>query len=639
MLRVINKYCHGYTFIPFAHALKTKGLFEKLTTGRSYSFEDVRSMIQANPGYLKAGLEMLIILGWIDQSDGYYTIGINIDDHELIPKDVISIYKAKPIDLITKKSHADLLTRWLNDVINGWGCNNTFSLLLDGIIMLPVLIALRDKFNNHAFLSDDESTIPTVRFIQEVFITKGWAKRIENKFELGAVGSFMISHSLIAGVTVSYRPLLKNMQEILFGEPNLLFGSECDEEKHIDRSLNVLASGFQHEKYFKELEKVFNQIFDGSTLELPDYIADMGCGDGNLLKRIYNFTTSKIKEKEVLNHRAFGLIGLDYNKKALIESEKNLAQISDHHLLHGDIGNPEQMELDIEQLGIDFKKIMHIRSFLDHNRPFIRLTNAHSYQKWAHISFESFGIDVDGTIISPEEMMENLSKHLEKWSKVLNKYGLLALEVHSQTRQIKKNHFDTAEGFHFDALHAFSNQFLCEPEYYLLTMARNSLFAKRHFYCYPKGFPYNRITLGYYEKQSYFIDFAALKTKSIFQSELAIREGKGKLKALLNVFGDISFVICSNEGVLRGLIVCAELQIDSVNINQRTIEIEALLVEEDVDHSWPAELLCFAVRYFNLQDRTQKVVINRSKVNISKSLENKIIHRSWNIEQKLEMRS
>ncbi|WP_027363075.1 hypothetical protein [Desulfospira joergensenii] len=638
MLRVINKYCHGYTFVPFAYALKNRGFFDKLTIGRSYSFEDLRNLTHANSGYLKAGLEMLVVLDWIKQSGDDYTVGSNMDEHEFIPKDVITLYKVNPRDLITKKSHTDLLARWLNEVMDGWRCSDRFSLLLEGVILLPVLISLRDKSINHALLSDNESAIPAVKFIQEVFIKKGWAKPSESKFEIGAVGKFMISHSLIAGVTVSYRPLLKNLEKILFGEPNLLLCSECGEESHIDRSLNVIASGFQHEKYFKEVEKVFNQIFEGSTLELPDYIADMGCGDGNLLKRIYNSTAGKTQNKDAFNHRSFGVIGLDYNPKALIESEKKLSQISDHHLLQGDIGNPEQMKSDIEQLGIDFKRTMHVRSFLDHNRPFTRLTDVHSYQKWTQISFASFGIDIDGTIIPPEEMMENLSQHLKKWSKVLNKYGLLALEVHYQTQQTKKNHFDTAEGFHFDTLHTFSNQFLCEPEYYIAAMARNSLFAKRHFYCYPKGFPYNRITLGYYEKESYFIDFATLRTKEIIQSELVRGEENRNAKALLNVFGDISFVLCSNEGNLKGVIVCAESKIDSAAESQSTIEIEALLIEEDIDHLWLAGLLCFAVRFFNLQDRTGKIVVSRSKIGISKNLEDEIIQRFWNIEQKLEMR-
>ena len=60
------------------------------------------------------------------------------------------------------------------------------------------------------------------------------------------------------------------------------------DETHIDRTLNVIGSGFQHQRYFADIEEIILSIFDNDDFERqPRYIADMGCGDGSLLKRIH----------------------------------------------------------------------------------------------------------------------------------------------------------------------------------------------------------------------------------------------------------------------------------------------------------------------------------------------------------------
>ena len=57
------------------------------------------------------------------------------------------------------------------------------------------------------------------------------------------------------------------------------------------RCRNVLASGFMHQRYFTDMATVhLRRTFDEIPLaEQPSHIVDMGCGDGRLLRTLYEY--------------------------------------------------------------------------------------------------------------------------------------------------------------------------------------------------------------------------------------------------------------------------------------------------------------------------------------------------------------
>ena len=99
----------------------------------------------------------------------------------------------------------------------------------------------------------------------------------KNHFVFSEVGHFLLQRIFINATVASYRPMLSKMDGLLFGEAQAVFDRGIsDDEAHVDRMLNVLGSGFQHEKYFAELDDIILSIFNEQPYEKqPKYVADM----------------------------------------------------------------------------------------------------------------------------------------------------------------------------------------------------------------------------------------------------------------------------------------------------------------------------------------------------------------------------
>lgn len=90
----------------------------------------------------------------------------------------------------------------------------------------------------------------------------------------------------------------------------------------MDRKLNVIGSGFMHNKYFADLTHVFaKRIFDETPLdEQPLVVADMGCGDGTLLKTIYLYVRDHTLRGRHLGTHPLTMCGVDFNDDSLRET-------------------------------------------------------------------------------------------------------------------------------------------------------------------------------------------------------------------------------------------------------------------------------------------------------------------------------
>lgn len=559
MLRILNRYSHGYTFFPVACALREKGFFGLFHDGKRYSIEELAGDSGAHTGYLKHGLEMLAVMNWIETAEGKYALTDKASEARYLQEWLYPLYGYGFIEAVTGKEAAAVFGKGLDIVTRGWGCESPLSEMLDGVVMLPLMFGLVRGNLIEAVKENDHSCLPLVEKIRNVFVAKKWAGEESGEFKLSGIGKFMLGRCMVAGVTASYRPMLSHIPELLFGDPETVVLADVGNEKHVDRELNVQSSGFQHEKYFKEIEQAIISIFSDPPVEdQPDYVSDMGCGDGTLLKRIYEVIRDKTERGRFLTGCPVTMIGMDFNTRALEETESNLQGIP-HKLLFGDVGDPFRIPDDLKKIGVtEAGRVMHVRSFLDHNRKYVAPKDASGVEKWSRLPFESAGIGPGGTFVSPAEIMQNLSEHLRRWSSILGRFGLLALEVHYQTRWAKKEFFDTAEGFHFDVLHAFSRQYLCEPEYFLAAMAENGLFPRRLCRGYPKGFPYTRITLGYFEKKPYRVEFAFTKRMD------ALRDLKGgagleigAYKGMLDRAPELSFVLCGERGEVLSALLCS----------------------------------------------------------------------------------
>lgn len=514
MLEIINTYNNGFVAIPVIIACKKRGFFNLLTHETTLSFEEISEQLKANSGHLQVALRMLESLHWLSRNEqGKYFLTPEAANYKAIPEGVLQLYQL-PIESYLQGEQPDLLGKWIECSCQRWNIDNRLIAdFLDGLLVIPLLLALHkhNLFENSKRKPLFSSlSSPIQKDLIELFANLGWIELKIGQLTFTKVGQFIKERALNTAIVASYTPMLSRMDDVLFGNCLSVFQSDAltlSQENHIDRTLNVIGSGFQHQKYFTDLEESILSIFNRFPLEeQPKYIADMGCGDGTLLKRVWETIRFRSARGKAIKEYPLLLIGVDYNEASLTASARTLTGLP-HIVLPGDIGQPEQMVEDLKAHGIyDLENILHIRSFLDHDRPFISPQKTAQLEIRKHIPYQGVYVDRTGGSIPPHIMIQSLVEHLERWSSVVTKHGLIILEVHCLEAEIVYQFLNKSENLYFDAVQGFSKQYLVEAKVFLVAAAEVGLFPKSKFSVkYPKTFSFTRITLNYFEKRPYKI--------------------------------------------------------------------------------------------------------------------------------------
>ncbi len=569
MLDVINRYLHGFAAIPVILACKKNGFFKQLKHHGNMSLEQIIDCTGANSGHLQVALRLLQSLGWLlRDAAGTYMLTEEAESHREIPEDIIELFHLPLARLL--ESQQGEHCKWIARSCQGWHVSKPLIAdFLDGVLVIPVLLAIKQ---HKEVLANAQKNLfsnlnPPIReALSELFVNKGWAHLEKGELSLTSAGRFMLDRALIMGTAASYAPMLSRMPELLFGSHHAVFQrGGFGGETHVDRTLNVLASGFQHEKYFAEVDEIILVVFNRLPFEeQPKYVADMGCGDGSLLKRIYETIRTQSARGKVLAQYPITMLGADYNQEALAETARTLFDIP-HRVFHGDVGDPERMITDLAAHGIhDPETILHVRSFLDHDRSYIPPANLSNMQERTRLAYQGVYADTNGQSIPPAVAVQSLTEHLRRWSSVISKHGLIILEVHCLEPATVHAFLEQSESLHFDACQAFSLQHLVEADVFLMAAAEAGLFAKPgFFYCYPKTFPFSRITLNWFEKRPYTVrhahpkDLAALVKleKACWPASLQVSEEVilqrlerfPEGQCVLEMDGLIAGVICSQR--------------------------------------------------------------------------------------------
>ncbi|PSL48183.1 acyl transferase domain-containing protein [Chitinophaga niastensis] len=516
MLTVLNNYAHGLVAIPVIDSCIKKGLFLILQEDAYISFAVLTKKSAANAGHLRIALQMLESIGWVskNEQDGY-RLHREIASYQYIPPDIMELMDFPFNAYIDDTSGKYSLDKWINCVVNQWNAPHTLiSAFLDGMLVVPLLLALKEKKLLPPDIPKDgmlfSSLASSVRAeIIRLFLNKGWALQKETGVHISDMGHYLADRIFITATVVSYKPMLRQIDEVIFGNCAAVFARDnVDSEQHVDRTLNVQGSGFQHEKYFSGMEDIIVRLFNREPFEKqPRYIADMGCGNGALLKKIYEIIRDKTLRGKVLDTYPITMIGADFNSEALVETAITLNSI-DHKLVKGDIGDPAQMIADLKKMGIeDVENILHVRSFLDHDRPYIPPPD--NAEDIFPLSGNGVYADAKGNEIPVNEVLQSLIAHLQRWSSVIGNHGLILLEVHCLAPAVIRNFTDKCESLHFDAYHRFSQQLLVEADTFIMAAARVGLFPHPDFFAkYPRTMPFCRITLSYLERRDYIVRYA-----------------------------------------------------------------------------------------------------------------------------------
>jgi hypothetical protein len=316
----------------------------------------------------------------------------------------------------------------------------------------------------------------------DLLIAQGWMAREEKQVCLTPSGFYAAQIATSYGVTVSYLPQFNVVGTLLFGNPRIPRVDETGSELLVNRGMNVWGSGGAHNTYFKKVDEIIIEIFNRPLEQQPEGICDMGCGDGTLLEHLYCVIKTRTARGSVLDKHPLLVVGADFNKVARRITKQRLrkADIPAHFVIHGDINRPALLAGDIEALGHDVHNLLHVRSFLDHNRPYLPPAN---YVRGTRTGESSGAFAHLGEEIPCDELEENLVRHLRRWAPYVGRFGLLILELHTLPPELTAANLAKTPAVAYDGTHGFSDQYLVELPVFLNCAREAGLQTDSRYQC------------------------------------------------------------------------------------------------------------------------------------------------------------
>jgi hypothetical protein len=510
---VVFNHLAGIVLAPTVKALWERGVFEVFDGFAPWiDLDRVLARTSANRGYLRVALRLLAASGWLEQrvqENGKHPqyrltragrVALEVgpplyaevvsflpkalylddflfgdSDEPIVPSLQVLAVKARNRWGIAPKSDATAAA--VCDQIRGH---------LDGIVIGPAMVALA-RGGVLAKLEQgpaDISALPgnrdSLTSLMDILATQGWVTREHTKVGLTSCGHYAAQIASSYGVTVSYLATFEVASTLLFGDPRIPRLDESGVELLVDRAMNVWGSGGAHRTYFKKVDEIVIEIFNRPLDRQPQGICDMGCGDGSFLEHLYSVVKTRTARGQVLDKHPLVLVGVDFNKVARRVTKQTLrrAGIPVCHVIAGDINRPAQLAGDLEGLGLDIHDLLHVRSFLDHNRPYIPLAN---YVPGSRRGKSSGAFAHLGQEILPDELEENLVRHLRRWAPYVGRFGLLVLELHTLPPDLTAANLARTPAVAYDGTHGFSDQYLVELPIFLESAREGGLKADERY--------------------------------------------------------------------------------------------------------------------------------------------------------------
>jgi hypothetical protein len=373
--------------------------------------------------------------------------------------------------------HDDAVTATVRDLVRGH---------LDGMLIGPAIVALARSgvlerlATGPADARELADNTAVLGCLFDLLAARGWLARVGKAVELTPAGHYAAQIASSYGVTVSYLPTFAALPTLLFGNARIPRVDPNGFETLVNRAMNVWGSGGAHRTYFKRLDLAVIEIFNRPIEQQPRGICDMGCGDGTLLAHLYQVVAEQTLRGQLLDRHPLIMIGADFNKVARRAAKQTLRQaaVPTFHVIPGDINRPAQLASDLEALDLDVHELLHIRSFLDHNRPYARLAQ---YVPGSRAPRTTGAFAYLGDEIAPDELEENLVRHLRRWAPYIARFGLLVLELHTLPPALTAASLDRTPAVAYDGTHGFSDQYLVELPVFLACAREAGLSASERF--------------------------------------------------------------------------------------------------------------------------------------------------------------
>lgn len=487
---IIFSHLDGLVTAPVAYSLHHKKVLDTLLEVRTVSLKELTEKFNANEGYLNVALRTLASQGFLDYSVNNATEEIVISTNansafafSLFPlyKDVIELLKNSELFTSVHIATASLpqLQMVFNKYINHFGI--TFSsnpkekvlqeqvlTHIEGYLVGPIIVSLgmtgmfHKYFMETSFRPEEFHKEPEVfKIILDFFTHLNWFTEKNGYYQFTETGLFFAKRATAYGVTVSYLPMFRAMDDLLFGNPSTLRNIGVNEDElHVNREMNVWGSGGAHATYFKVVDDILIEIFNKPIQEQPKGILDMGCGNGAFLQHVFDVIERQTLRGKMLEEYPLFLVGVDYNQTALKVTRANLIKADIWaKVIWGDIGKPDSLAQDLkENYNIDLGDLLNVRTFLDHNR----IWELPTIVTPDRVSTSTGAFAHRGRRISNNDVEDNLLDHFNKWAPFVHKFGLLIIELHTIPPELTAANLGKTAATAYDTTHGFSDQYIVE---------------------------------------------------------------------------------------------------------------------------------------------------------------------------------
>lgn len=411
-----------------------------------------------------------------------------------LPLEAWSIFKLDEKSLLAEHDEVPAEILRLTELANNsWQVDSkVVAELCSQALLTPLLIFLRRQQNSEEFVRNN-SCLHTFLANREIAHFPGCDSVYTE------LGSHLVSKAMLNGLVVFYSPLLRNLFRFFDGSSYEFFHKTDDgRERHVDRKLNVLASSSGHNRFFSDLVSALESLF--FSRGMPLCIADMGSGDGSLLKLVHE----SLAETHPVSDLPL-LVAADFNLAALSTANQKLESIR-HLAVEADIRNPGDFVQLLRNHNVNPNDVLHLRTFIDHDRGFSSPNDLTEAKYWDNLNLGGTYLDSSGKPIPATHVFQSLVEHLRGWRKNLGLPGLLLLEVHRHRYVHQPDRGPTSNANHFEAFHALSGQQLVEADNFLLAAAAAGMQSNKQFLVrYPRHESFTQFSLHWLTSAQFWI--------------------------------------------------------------------------------------------------------------------------------------
>lgn len=507
----IFRHLDGIVTAPTAYTLLEKGVLDHLLEHKSVDVTELAEAFKANEGYLNVALRIMATQGWLDaEVDNVnnrvkYTVNEKSAaafEHCKLYKDVVTLlrfsgqfhrrkFERAPftvLESIFKKYRENFGIEFSKDPMTR-AIQEQVLTHIEGIAIGPTIVSLGmggmfHKYFMEASFKAEEFHEDTDSFgkILDFFAFLGWFDKKGETYSFTEKGLFFARRATAYGVTVSYIPTFRNLDELIFGNPEILTNAKPEmPELHVDREMNVWGSGGAHMSYFKRIDEVIIELFNGPLDEQPKGIVDMGCGNGAFLQHIFEVISTRTLRGEMLEDYPLLLVGADFNEVALRVTRANLTKADIWaKVTWGDIGRPDLLARDLkENYKIALEDLLNVRTFLDHNRPWEPAT--HPLED--RLSQSTGAYCFRGKRLNNNDVEASLLEHFRRWEPFVRRFGLLVIELHTISPELAAKNVGKTSATAYDATHGYSDQYIVEMEVFTRLAEEAGLYPDPAHFC------------------------------------------------------------------------------------------------------------------------------------------------------------